>query len=183
MIARKIWKTSLILFLGAVLLDYLANKPALLAKSATWRLAIWAGKEPTESFHHSATHQRGNKSSGGSKLVGTQILGPLASGRREPGGNKSHSETRHGCSNANGSRSNTTGSFLFMHLPSGRKIAYPFPRLKTHTRGDCVVVFMDNDKGKWVECRGGQGAYGGIWIENAVQAIVMDLFAAAMPTL
>jgi DNA polymerase bacteriophage-type len=75
------------------------------------------------------------------------------------------------------------GSFLFVHLPSGRKIAYPFPRLKTNNRGDCVVVFMDNDKGKWVECRGGQGAYGGIWIENAVQAIARDLFAAAMPRL
>jgi DNA polymerase bacteriophage-type len=75
------------------------------------------------------------------------------------------------------------GSFLFMHLPSGRRIAYPFPRLKTNNRGDCVVVFMDNDKGKWVECRGGQGAYGGIWIENAVQAIARDLFAAAMPRL
>ena len=44
-------------------------------------------------------------------------------------------------------------------------------------------MFMDNDKGKWVECRGGQGAYGGIWIENAVQAIARDLFAAAMPRL
>ena len=75
------------------------------------------------------------------------------------------------------------GAFLFMHLPSGRKIAYPFPHLKTNNRGDCVVVFMDNDKGKWVECRNGQGAYGGTWIENAVQAIARDLFAAAMPRL
>ena len=75
------------------------------------------------------------------------------------------------------------GAFLFMHLPSGRKIAYPFPHLKTNNRGDCVVVFMDNDKGKWVECRNGQGAYGGTWIENAVQAIARDLFAAAMPKL
>ena len=76
-----------------------------------------------------------------------------------------------------------TGEFLFMHLPSGRKIAYPFPRLKTNDRGDCVVIFMDNDKGKWVECRHGQGAYAGTWIENAVQAIARDLFAAAMPRL
>jgi DNA polymerase len=73
--------------------------------------------------------------------------------------------------------------FLFMKLPSGREIAYPFPRLKTNSRGDCVVLFMDNDKGQWVECRQGQGAYGGTWIENAVQAIARDLFAAAMPRL
>jgi 5S rRNA maturation endonuclease (ribonuclease M5) len=75
------------------------------------------------------------------------------------------------------------GTFLFMRLPSGRKIAYPFPRLKTNSRANCVVLFMDNDKGKWVECRHGQGAYGGTWIENAVQAIARDLFAAAMPRL
>ncbi len=73
------------------------------------------------------------------------------------------------------------GDFLFMHLPSGRKIAYPFPRLKRTERGDRAVVFMDNEKGKWVDCRGGRGAYGGTWIENAVQAIARDLFAAAMP--
>jgi DNA polymerase len=75
------------------------------------------------------------------------------------------------------------GAFLFMHLPSGRKIAYPSPRLKTTNRGYCVVVFMDNYKGQWAECRHGQGAYGGTWIENAVQAIARDLFAAAMPRL
>ena len=75
------------------------------------------------------------------------------------------------------------GDFLFMRLPSGREIAYPFPRLRINDRGDRVVIFMDNDKGQWVECRHGQGAYGGIWIENAVQAIARDLFAAAMPRL
>ena len=63
------------------------------------------------------------------------------------------------------------GEFLFMHLPSGRRIAYPFAHLHTNGRGDPVVVFMDNEKGKWAECRGGQGAYGGTWIENAVQAM------------
>ena len=73
--------------------------------------------------------------------------------------------------------------FLFMRLPSGRRIAYPFARLITNDRGEPAVVFMDNDKGRWVECRHGHGAYGGIWIENAVQAIARDLFAAAMPRL
>jgi DNA polymerase bacteriophage-type len=75
------------------------------------------------------------------------------------------------------------GDFLFMILPSGRKIAYPFPRLITNERGELAVVFMDNQQGKWAECRHGQGAYGGIWCENAVQAVARDLFAAAMPRL
>jgi len=70
-----------------------------------------------------------------------------------------------------------------MHLPSGRKLAYPFPRLITNDRGEPAVVFMDAQQGKWTECRHGHGAYGGIWIENAVQAVSRDLFAAAMPRL
>jgi DNA polymerase bacteriophage-type len=75
------------------------------------------------------------------------------------------------------------GNFLFMLLPSGRRIAYPFPRLVTNNRGDAVVVFKDNEQGKWVDCRHGQGAYGGTWIENAVQAVARDIFAAAMQRL
>src|SRR5262249_17812508 len=75
------------------------------------------------------------------------------------------------------------GTFLRMRLPSGRQIAYPLPRMMTNERGDCVVVYMDNQQGKWVDCRHGQGAYAGIWIENAVQAVARDLFAAAMPRL
>jgi DNA polymerase len=73
--------------------------------------------------------------------------------------------------------------FLRMRLPNGRKIAYPFPRLKTNSRGDSAVVFMDNLQGRWVECRHGQGAYGGTWTENAVQAIARDLFIEAMQRL
>ena len=74
-------------------------------------------------------------------------------------------------------------TFLRMRLPSGRELSYPFPKLKTNERGDTVVTFMDNEQGKWTECRHGQGAYGGTWIENAVQAVARDLFAAAMPRL
>jgi DNA polymerase bacteriophage-type len=72
------------------------------------------------------------------------------------------------------------GGFLWMRLPSGRKLAYPGARLIKTDRGDDAVVFMDSDKGKWRECRGGQGAYGGIWIENAVQATARDLLTASM---
>lgn len=74
-------------------------------------------------------------------------------------------------------------TFLRMTLPSGRELSYPFPKLKTNSRGHAVVSFMDNELGKWVECRHGQGAYGGTWTENAVQAVARDLFAAAMPRL
>src|SRR5262249_41875878 len=75
------------------------------------------------------------------------------------------------------------GTFLRMRLPSGRDLAYPQPRLHTNERGDCVVIFKDNAQGKWLDCRNGHGAYGGTWIENAVQAVARDLLADAMPRL
>jgi len=76
------------------------------------------------------------------------------------------------------------GVFLFMHLPSGRKLSYPFPHLRTDTeRGSVSVVFMDWGVRGWSETRFGLGAYGGVWIENAVQAIARDILADAMPRL
>jgi DNA polymerase bacteriophage-type len=75
------------------------------------------------------------------------------------------------------------GSFLKLILPSGRELSYPFPRVDKNDRGDDVVVFKDNAKGRFVDCRNGHGAYGGLWIENVVQAIARDVFAEAMPEL
>jgi DNA polymerase len=75
------------------------------------------------------------------------------------------------------------GDFLFMTLPSGRRLAYPFPRIETNDRDKPIVVFKDHQHGNWADCRHGAGAYGGTWIENAVQAVSRDLFAAAMPRL
>src|SRR5215471_3782173 len=75
------------------------------------------------------------------------------------------------------------GGFLFMKLPSGRSLSYPFAKLKTTDRGDLAVTFMDNQQGKFVPCRFGHGAYGGIWMENAVSATARDVFADAMPRL
>jgi DNA polymerase len=72
------------------------------------------------------------------------------------------------------------GTFLFMRLPSGRSLAYPFASLMTTDRGDLAVTFKDYQQGKWQDCRHGHGAYGGTWIENAVQAIARDVFAEAM---
>jgi DNA polymerase len=75
-------------------------------------------------------------------------------------------------------------AFLFMHLPSGRRLAYPSPKIGTGSKfNNPVVVYMSAEKGRWTECRGGEGAYGATWIENAVQAFSRDLFAAAMPRL
>jgi hypothetical protein len=72
---------------------------------------------------------------------------------------------------------------LRIGLPSGRTLSYPFPRLQPGKFDDMVVVFKDSAAGKWTDCRFGQGAYGGLWTENIVQAISRDLLAAAMQRL
>lgn len=73
----------------------------------------------------------------------------------------------------------SVGGFLLLKLPSGRKISYPLPRAV----GDAErqhVTFLDNAAGQFTECRGGQGAYGGLWTENVVSGIARDLLAEAM---
>ena len=72
------------------------------------------------------------------------------------------------------------GAFLQIKLPSGRKLSYPFPRIIEDDRGRPRVVFADNAAGKFVDCRGGQGAYGGTWTENIISGIARDLLAEAM---
>jgi DNA polymerase len=72
------------------------------------------------------------------------------------------------------------GGFLFIKLPSGRKLSYPFPRLISDKNGRSRVVFSDNSGGRFVDCRRGQGAYGGLWTENIVSGIARDLLATAM---
>jgi DNA polymerase len=71
------------------------------------------------------------------------------------------------------------GAFLFLKLPSGRKLAYPRPRIIGDNR-EQRVVFADNGAGQFEDCRNGNGAYGGIWCENVVSGIARDLLAAAM---
>jgi hypothetical protein len=73
--------------------------------------------------------------------------------------------------------------FLRIMLPSRRSLSYPAPRLATDKFGNAMVIFKDNAAGKWVDCRHGHGAYGGLWTENIVQAISRDLLAAAMQRL
>jgi DNA polymerase bacteriophage-type len=72
------------------------------------------------------------------------------------------------------------GAFLYLKLPSGRKLAYPHPHIKIEDLQHQVVVFKDNAAGGWRDCRGGDGVYGGVLTENAVQAISRDLLAEAM---
>jgi DNA polymerase len=71
-------------------------------------------------------------------------------------------------------------TFLRIFLPSGRAIHYPFPRLIKDAYGRSRVVFMDNADGQFTECRGGQGAYGGLWTENIISGIARDLLAQAL---
>jgi DNA polymerase len=72
------------------------------------------------------------------------------------------------------------GAYLFLKLPSTRKLAYPFPRIEIEDLEHEVVVFKDASAGQWRDCRGGDGAYGGLWTENIVSAIARDLLAAAL---
>lgn len=72
------------------------------------------------------------------------------------------------------------GAYLFLKLPSNRKLAYPFPRIEIENLEHEFVVFKDNAAGQWRDCRSGRGAYGGLWTENIVSAISRDLLASAM---
>jgi DNA polymerase len=73
----------------------------------------------------------------------------------------------------------STGAFLLLKLPNGRKLSYPQPRAV----GDAErqhVVFTDNASGQFKDCRNGDGAYGGLWTENVVSGIARDLLGEAM---
>lgn len=88
---------------------------------------------------------------------------------------------------------NDNGGFMFMELPSGRRIAYPgISRTMqwkeryyiekpedfdpTDLVGSLSSYFMDNSGGRWHRVF----LYGGIICENLVQGIARDLLAAAM---
>lgn len=68
------------------------------------------------------------------------------------------------------------GDYLFMHLPSGGKLAYPFPQLERRQRfgkWKDVVTFMGMNSytHQWERC----STYGGKLTENAVQATARDI--------
>lgn len=66
---------------------------------------------------------------------------------------------------------------LFMHLPSGRKISFPFPKLQPGQFGDQLSYMSEDGKTKqwWRET-----TYGGKLVENAVQGIARDFMLHGM---
>jgi DNA polymerase len=80
------------------------------------------------------------------------------------------------------------GRYLFIQLPSGGRLTYPYPRIVTVTHPRTgnkhqQVIFRDNNKGKWDPCQGGRGFYGGSWFENLAQGIARDILAEALKRL
>ncbi len=64
--------------------------------------------------------------------------------------------------------------FLLMRLPSGRKLAYPKPKIVAHRKfeGQTAIVFWGHIKGAlW----GNVETWGGTLVENATQAVAADI--------
>ena len=69
------------------------------------------------------------------------------------------------------------GNYLYVRLPSGRKLVYPCPELPRKER--CSFIYRTMEKNKFVRTK----AYGGRLVENAVQAAACDLLLEAGPRL
>ena len=76
----------------------------------------------------------------------------------------------------------TAGSFLFMQLPSGRCITYPYPDIREHLtpwgekRPAMSYMGVDSYTRKWTRCF----AHGGLLFNNVVQGTARDIEAEAM---
>lgn len=74
------------------------------------------------------------------------------------------------------------GKFLYCQLPSGRRLAYPFPEIQNRQtswgaiKETLTFMAVDGYTHKWRR----QVTYGGMIVENQVQAISRDLMATAM---
>ena len=68
--------------------------------------------------------------------------------------------------------------FMFVELPSGRRLAYARPRMGTNRFGSASIEYdgMDQVKNTW----GKVETYGGKLVENIVQAVARDCLASAM---
>lgn len=83
------------------------------------------------------------------------------------------------------------GSFMFLQLPSGRALVYPYPRRAMKEmpwdgedglpsyRSVFSYKGVDSYTRKWTDCY----AYGGLWAENVTQAAARDVLAEALPRL
>lgn len=65
------------------------------------------------------------------------------------------------------------GDFLFMRLPSGRKLAYYKPEIRND---DITYMGIDTYTRQWKRCK----TYGGKLVQNAAEGIARDLMVAAM---
>lgn len=75
------------------------------------------------------------------------------------------------------------GNHLYMRLPSGRKLCYPWAEIReirTPWGGEREAVTYEtlNQKGQWVRV----SAYGGLWAENVTQAMCADILRHALRT-
>lgn len=72
------------------------------------------------------------------------------------------------------------GSFLWVRLPSGRKLCYPYPKIQPGEKFGKIVdelTYMSTDiGGRWVRF----STYGGSLVENITQAVARDLLADLM---
>ena len=71
--------------------------------------------------------------------------------------------------------------FLYLELPSDRRLSYPFARIYDDDHGK-TFTFRDASGGRWAwyHVLKQRGAFGGLIAENATQAICRDIFVAAM---
>jgi DNA polymerase len=69
-----------------------------------------------------------------------------------------------------------SAGFLLLRLPSGRRIAYPEPRLRVEDGRRPSVIFKDNAASQFRDTR----MYGGLLAENVASGIARDLLVAAM---
>jgi len=68
---------------------------------------------------------------------------------------------------------------IFYRLPSGRILTYLEPRLEENKFGNMGMTFMTEVTGQWVR----RDTYGGLLVENIVQATARDIMAYSIPRL